>query len=185
MARELSDIIAEVEMHADKGINISQRTLFISGDINSDQVQKIDAGLIALAADSSDPITIKISSEGGSPYDAFAIIGLMTASGLHITTVGFGAIMSAATIILAAGNVRKLSRYAWIMHHAESYEVDGDHHMIKDYVIQSEREEKVWCRTMQLLTKKDWKFWYRKGLKTNFYMSPKEALEHGVVDEII
>ena len=62
-------------------------------------------------------ITIRLHSEGGSVYEALAIVGRIEKCKCQIITEGYGAIMSAATLILASGDKRRISRLAWFMVH--------------------------------------------------------------------
>ena len=67
-------------------------------------------------------ITVKINSLGGDVNHALAIYDLLEEHGAEITTQIIGLCASAATLIAAAGNVRKMSRNAlFLIHQCSSY----------------------------------------------------------------
>jgi ATP-dependent protease ClpP protease subunit len=55
----------------------------------------------------------------------------------------------------------------------------------KEEVDQVEKQERQWCLWMSELSNKDAEFWYSQTYKKNFYLTPDQCLEYGVIDEII
>ena len=181
------DNAEKLELHLKylfEGVNFKDRVITISEEIEDPLFLRIDAALTEMESHSRKAITIRINSDGGSPYCAAAIVGRMKASKCQINTEGYGRMMSAATLILAAGKVRKVSFMAWFMWHESSYGVEGRHSEVKTIVEQQEKEETSWAEWMTRFTKKDKKFWYDTA-KKDTYLSPNELLSYGVVDEII
>ena len=102
----------------DKGIDLKNRSIRISEEIDEFETPaKIDAALTDMESHSKKGITIKIISPGGSTYGALAIVDRIRMSKCKIVTVCLGQVMSAASLILAAGDKRIIGRYAWVMHH--------------------------------------------------------------------
>ena len=118
-------------------------------------------------------------------YEAIAIVGRMKASPCVIVTEGYGMVMSAATMLLAAGTLRKVSKYCWFMHHESAYQVGGRHSEIKAYVAQAEKEELVWAQWMAELTKKKAAFWQQTGTHIDAYFTAEQLVKLGVADELI
>lgn len=175
----------ELSLIIERGISLASRSITISCDIDENLFLLIDAGLTEMERQSTKkPITIKINSQGGSMYDALAIVGRMKNSKCHIVTEGYGSIMSAATILLAAGDTRKISKFAWFVHHEAGYTIDGRHSHIKEHVAQMEREEKTWARWMEELTSTPAEMWVEFAIKSDAHFSPHDLLELGVVDLI-
>ena len=169
----------------EQGVNFQQRTILISEEIDADTFKKIDAAITEMESESGRAITIKINSVGGSVYDALAIIGRMNASKCNINTEGYGAVMSAAVAILAAGKKRKISASSWVMVHQSHYEIAGRVEDHKAYLEQAAREEEQWAEIMAVnshTTKYDWLEMCRKK---DHYMTPAELLETGAIDEVI
>lgn len=169
----------------DYGVDFQRRTINLTGDVDEEMFTKLDAALNEMEAESRATITIKINSPGGYVYQAMAIVGRIRQSKCHIVTCGYGAVMSAATLILASGNKRQISKHAWFMHHESQYGVEGRHSSNKAAGAQAEREEKQWAEWMAGFSKKNKEFWYKNGTNVDSYFSADELLELGVVDELI
>ena len=93
----------------DQAINFKDRVITIDSDIDGELFAWIDAALTELESHSRKAITVRIRSEGGDVYKALAIIGRLKKSKCQIVTEGYGCIMSAATMILACGDIRRIS----------------------------------------------------------------------------
>ena len=169
----------------DQGVDLQGRVINLTGAIDEDAFRVVDAALSTMEAESKSTVTVKINSPGGEVYQALAIVGRLRESKCNIVTVGYGAVMSAAVLVLACGNRRKMSRYAWFMHHEMSYGIeDGRHSEIKAMVSQAEREQELWCQYMAEFTKKQAKFWNETGLTKDTYFTASELEKLGVVDEV-
>ena len=192
---ELEKLKFHIEQNLDNGMDFDNRTIRITGTIGSFDPMSSDdyydyshleVALSEMERRSIElPVTIKINSFGGSVYDALAIVGRLKASPCHIITEGYGAIMSAATLILMCGDHRKLSTYAVCMFHSAQYGVGGDHEMIKEQVQQAEKEEKLWAQYYSEFSNKTQKFWLTKVRKTEYYPLAEDMLKMEAVDELI
>jgi ATP-dependent Clp endopeptidase proteolytic subunit ClpP len=167
------------------GVNFQQRTILISEDIDSETFKKVDAALTEMESESRRTVTIKINSTGGNVYDALAIVGRMKAANCTINTEGYGAVMSAAVAILAAGKRRKISSSSWIMVHQSHYELAGRVEDHKAYLEQAAREEEQWAQIMALHSAVSKDEWLNLCREKDYYMSADELMELGAVDEII
>lgn len=172
--------------HFDHGLNIEERVILITGEIGADTVfEHVDASITALERESKQPITVRIYSGGGGLYEASAIVGRLTSSVCDIYTEGYGSIMSAAVLILACGDTRRISKYATCMHHEAATHFYGKTAGLKEDIEQMEREEHQraeWLAEFSKLSAEDWR---AMGVKRDYYMTAEECLEAGIVDEII
>lgn len=134
---------------------------------------------------SHEPITIRINSFGGDVYSALAVVGRMKISPCQIVTEAHGAVMSAATAILAAGKPRKMSEFSWGLFHEASYSAEGRHSDVRAQVKQSEREERSWAVFMSKHSVQGVQFWSELVKKGDRYFTAKQMLDLGVIDEII
>jgi len=166
------------------GVNFKERIITVSDEIAEGSFDLVDAALQEMEAESRKPITIRIKSPGGSVYEAIAMVGRIKASPCKIITEGYGMVMSAATMLLASGATRRVSKYTWFMHHESAYTVGGRHSEVKAYVAQAEREEQVWAIWMAELTGKPAKFWATKGVSVDAYFTAAQLVELGVADEV-
>lgn len=180
---------SQLEIHLealfDRGINFRDRIITISQEIDAELFLLVDGAITEMEAHNRRAITIRINSEGGSVYDALAIVGRLQNSKCKIITEGYGCIMSAAVLVLACGKERKISNLAWFMTHESAYEVSGRHTEIKDYVKQAEREEVQWAECMAKYSTQDSKFWRDIQHRKDTYFNAQELLQIGVVDEVI
>ncbi len=167
------------------GVNVTARTIQLVGDICEESFTSLDTALTILEQESKAAVTIKINSLGGSVYDAMGIIGRMKASKCKIITEGYGSVMSAAILIMAAGDKRRMSKYATAMWHECSYSSEGTHTQNKHFQTQMEREEKMGAEMMDRFTGTPAKFWLTEGkLGKDLYLSAEECETLGVVDEV-
>lgn len=166
-------------------VDVKSRTIRIVGEIGGmASFEFLDSALSVLESESRKAIKIKINSPGGHVYEALAMVGRMRNSSCQIITEGYGQIMSAATLLLAAGDIRKMSRYAMFMYHESSYALRGRHSNIKEELEQMEREEDLWAMWMEELTKTSAKEWRALAHKKDLYLTAEECAAFGVVDKI-
>ena len=166
------------------GIDFANRSITLTETIEFPMFDFVDAAMSRFELENDKDIKIKIHSMGGSVYDALGIVGRLKNSPCKIITEGYGCVMSAATIILACGDTRRMSEYGWFMHHESNYSVEGKHSEVKSFAEQIDKEEKQWAEAMAKFTKKDVDFWLNTGVGLDEYVYPEELLEYGVVDEI-
>lgn len=174
-----------VDWLLETGINFKDRVVLLTGDIEDGSFNLIDAALSEMERDSKRGVTIRINCPGGSVYEALAIVGRMQASRCYITTEGYGQIMSSASLVLAAGSKRRMSKYAFFMHHCSSYSTGGKHTEVLAQVAQFEREERIWSDWMSKFSNQSADFWYNSGSLSDLYLTAAECLSMGVIDEII
>lgn len=165
-------------------VDFKNRIISITGDIDKETFEVFEAAMTEMESQSRSTITIKINSPGGEVYQALAIVGRLKESKCNVVTRGYGHIMSAATLILAAGNKRYVSKFAFFMHHESSYEVEGKHSDVKNEVRQMELEEQHWAGWMSEFTSKTKEFWSKTGVGSNAYFSAAQLVKLGVADEL-
>lgn len=165
-------------------VDFKNRIIVLSGDIDANAFEIVEAAMTEMESQSRKSITFKINSPGGEVYQALAIVGRMRESKCRIITKGYGHMMSAATLLLAAGNDRSASKYSFFMHHEASYGLEGKHSDIKNEVRQMETEEEYWAEWMAEFTSKDKKFWKKKGVGVNAYYTATDLIDLGVVDRV-
>jgi ATP-dependent protease ClpP protease subunit len=177
------------QLHLDylfeKGVNFKERTILINSDINDDVFSLVEAALSEMESYNRSAITIRISSDGGDVFAALAIVGRIKRTKCKIITEGYGRIMSAATLILACGDERLISRYACFMHHEASYELEGRHSYIKAEMNNLDKMEELWAQWMADFSKKSKKFYLEEAKHTDKYWDPEQLLEYGIVDKVI
>ena len=171
------------------------RTMALFGDVDEEKSLDLIVGLLSLTEFSDkeppyDPIKFYISTYGGSADEMFAIYDMMSIlkGKCEIETVGLGKVMSAGTLLLAAGTKgkRKIGRHCRVMIHAVAAGSAGELHDIENevksikhiqemYIGALARETCMTKRTIQKLLDR----------RVNVYLTAEEAVEYGIADEII
>jgi ATP-dependent Clp protease, protease subunit len=168
-----------------QGVNLEARVITVEGDIDDGYFSYLDGAMSALElTDTEAPITIRLFTPGGSVHAGWAMVARIESSPCDVIVEGFGAVMSMGTVILAAGDKRRISRHASFMYHCSSYGIADKHSQVKHYVKQAEKEELHVARYMSERSKKPVAFWKKLGADVDAYLTPEELLEIGIIDEI-
>ena len=86
------------------GVCFRTRRIFLFGGIEEDTVGRAIRALYAMASlDEKKPITLFLSSYGGSLDDSMGLVDVMRLMSCPVRTVAIGKCMSAAPLIIAAG----------------------------------------------------------------------------------
>ena len=105
---------------------------YLNGEIDSENVGKAIKWILDADLQTKPKKTLKlyINSVGGDLYEAFALIDVMKNSYHNISTVGVGAIMSAALLIFASGKqgMRYIGKNTGIMNHQHSDAIESKMH---------------------------------------------------------
>ena len=136
------------------------------------------------------PFEIIISTNGGNADEMFAIYDTMRwiREGVEIETFGLGKVMSAGTLLLAAGTKgkRKIGKHCRVMIHSVIGGSIGPMHQLDNEMkeVKSIQESyiKAICEETNLTERK------LRGLlkkKVNVYLTAEEAVEHGFADIIV
>lgn len=169
----------------ERGLDLADRRVQLVGIVDEQMFKALDAHLSVLEAESNEPITVVLNSSGGHAYDGHALAARIRSSPCQITVKGYGAVMSAATLILAAGHKRELSKYAIVMIHESSAEFAGKSLEMKHYAKWCVREEVIYCNMMAELTGTQSDVWKKIiGSGRDQYFDAEEILKLGLVDRL-
>ena len=176
--------------------------MLLQGEVNEEKAGEIISGFLALADLKPpkeelkngempyDPITMYVSTYGGSADEMFAIFDIMNhcKKSCHIETIGIGKVMSAGTLILAAGTKgkRKISRNCRVMLHQVSAGTFGPLFNMTTEIdaIQSLQDQYINAMvSCTNLSKRKLKSLLNE--RVNVYLTAEEAIEYGLADEII
>lgn len=182
---ELEKLALHLEHLFDKNVNFKERIITVAEDITPQLFLKFDAALSEMESHSRKAVTIRLFSEGGDEYSSMAIVGRFKNSPCKVIVEGYGQIASAATLIFAAGDHRRISKHAIFMHHEGSYEINDKHQNVKATVEHLENLEKLWASWMAQYSNKSKNFYYESAKHTDKYWSPEYLIKLGLADEII
>lgn len=181
----ISQIDVRLKYLFEHGVNFKSRSITLDAEIERGAFRLVDAALSEFESDSRKSVLIKLNSPGGSVYDAMAIVGRLRASKCQVITEGYGHIMSAAALIFACGDKRRISEYATFMVHETNYEVEGTHSSIVEHVKQADAELKSWAESMAQFTHLSATDWLNRIHKKDLFITPSQCLELGIADVII
>ena len=166
---------------------LKDRIIFLGEDVNSHTANLIVAQLLFLAhEDPKKDIKLYINSPGGSVYDGLAIIDTMNFIQPDVQTIGVGLQASMGAMLLSCG--AKGKRYilpnSRVMIHQPSSGTEGkitDQEIaLKEGIFLKKRLAEIFAKN----TGKDIKT-VEKDMDRDNWMSAEEALQYGIIDEIV
>ncbi|MBL6798089.1 MAG: ATP-dependent Clp endopeptidase proteolytic subunit ClpP [Synechococcus sp. BS307-5m-G39] len=166
---------------------LRERIIFLGEAVTSESANRIVAQLLFLEAeDPEKDIFLYINSPGGSVYDGLGIFDTMQHIKPDVQTVCVGLAASMGAFLLCAGAKGKRSslRHSRIMIHQP---LGGARGQASDIRIQADEilflksrlNQELAERTSQPLTK------IQEDTDRDFFMSPQEAVEYGLIDSVI
>lgn len=166
---------------------LKDRIIFLTGEINDLTADLVVAQLIFLEAEDPDKdIYMYINSPGGSVSAGMAIYDTMQYVKCDVSTICIGLAASMGAFLLAAGTKgkRKALPNAEIMIHQP---LGGAQGQATDIEIQAKQILKIKEKMSKILSENTGKPIEQVKMDTerDHYMSSQEALEYGVVDEVI
>ncbi|MHA2063669.1 MAG: ClpP family protease [Candidatus Thorarchaeota archaeon] len=173
----------------DYGIDPRRKRLFLYEDIDEISIGRFIQGLVILADENTDkPIEILMSSCGGCEYEMLAAYDMMRSLvDVRIVVKAIGKIMSAAPLILAAGDERLAYPNTQFMVHESWYGMEERHNNARVTVAHFEAVTKLWAERMAERTNLTAKQWLALTEKTgrDKYFDAEQALKYGLIDKII
>lgn len=160
------------------------RIIFLNTEINDDTASIIQAQLLYLASiNDTEDISLYINSPGGSVTAGLAIYDTMQLIKPNVNTICVGMAASMGAILLCAGHKRSILPHSRVMIHQPSGGAIGQ---ASDILIAAKEIEKckeelarlVSTHSHQDITK------VLVDMDRDYWMSAKEAVEYGLVDEV-
>jgi len=163
-------------------------TFRLYGEVDSLSMERLRVSTARYAvAYPKAPITLIISSPGGSVYDGWVLfdhLRALSADGHKITTVVRGMAASMAAVLAQAGDVRIIGPESFLMIHEPSSVAWGKTSALLDEVAMMKRlrqqMEQVFARRSKLSASEIKK----RTLKFDWYVSAKESKAFGFADRI-
>ena len=167
-------------------LSFKSRFVLLFGEINHAVARATCERLIALAQQSDAPIRMLISSPGGHVESGDAIHDVIRFINAPVTTIGTGWVASAGThIFLAAEKERRvcLPNTRFMIHQP----LGGAGGPQTDIAIQAKEILRTRERIARTIAKQTGKSYEKviTDMERDFWMSPKEAIEYGIVARII
>ena len=166
---------------------LKSRQIVVSGEVNSDLVEKIVKQLLVLEADSNKPIYLYIDSPGGSIDDGFGLYDVIRFINAPVYTVGMGLIASmGVTLFLSVPKERRFSlpNSHFLIHQPL---MSGSRGVATDIEITAQEITKARETLTKLIseaTGKDFES-VKKDTERDHWLTAQEALDYGIVGKII
>ena len=165
---------------------LKDRIIILSGEINDSISNSIVAQLLYLDSINHDEISLYINSPGGSITSGMAIYDTMNFISSKVSTICIGMAASMAAFLLSSGEkgMRYCLENAEVMIHQPLGGAQGQATEIK---IAAERILKLKKKLNKILADNTGKALERieNDTERDYFMDSNEALEYGIVDEIL
>jgi len=164
----------------------TNRDIFVFGRLENEVALPTIKKLLKLnERDPKKPINLYVNSSGGNGYNADGIIAVMHSISAPVNTICLGHALSGACEILASGTgVRSAYEFATLMFHQTLWEAEGDITNLEIQAVQGRRFREAQIELLHRASGQT-KEKIRKDIERDFYLSTKEALEYGLIDEVI
>lgn len=166
---------------------LKNRIIMLGTQVNSQSANLIVAQLLFLdREDSERRIQMYINSPGGEVYAGMAIYDAMQEVNAPVSTVAVGMAASFGTVVLAAGNagMRHSLPHSTIHMHQP---LGGAQGQVTDMRITVDHFQFLKEELIQIFVKHTGQDPERleKDMDRDFYMNPQQALEYGLIDEVL
>ena len=192
MVKEYRVINEELQEEKLPSINFMDEKLFksrsisIFGQINEKIARTVTEQLLALSAESDEPITMYISSPGGHVESGDVIYDMIKFIKPEVRIIGTGWVASAATNIYLAA--KKENRYSlpntrYLVHQPSG----GSQGVATDIKIQAEQIVKTKARINKIIADETGRSIEQVEQDTDrdYWMSVEEAIEYGIVSKVV
>lgn len=173
------------------GIDAETKSFHLVGDIDESALARTYVAVMALkdVGDESTPLTVFLTTNGGSVVDGLGIYDLLTNAGCPVTIAVVGYAFSMGSVILQAATTRVLMPNSYIMAHWGIRQQLAYHP--DDWKANDEFNSAVAGRADQILYKrikrKKKSFTldaFKKKTAADWYLTPAQAVEWGLADRI-
>lgn len=167
---------------------LQDRIIYLGGEITQQVSDIIIIQMLWLNSDNSDkPIDLYINSIGGDVYSGLAIKDIMNSVDCKVNTVGLGMCASMGAYLLAAGTgTRKATQNCRIMIHSVSSGMKGTFQDLEVNYKETQYLQDKMLNDFSIFSKgKCIKQTFEALVERDFFMSPNEAIDYGLIDEVI
>ena len=177
----------ELEAAIEWGIDVRGRRVFLHGDVDESSISTAIRGLYVMSDLEDKPIELFVTSYGGMIDESFALHDVCRTIKVPVHTVALGKCMSAAPLLVAAGEPghRYATENTIFMLHAAAIDLDGSLANVE----QTAKAERTRCEKMDRLlatyTTMDYRHWakFSRG-DIDHYFDAEQALTWGVIDQL-
>jgi ATP-dependent Clp protease protease subunit len=197
MERNVDLTKEEEKVEKEKRQAVSKREFFLNDGVSAGSVKDIITGILEVNRYDAErerrdsdyqrqPIRLIVNTYGGSVYDGFGLVAVIDTSETPVHTYLYGKAMSMGLIIFASGHRRFAHPLGTLMYHQISVGAQDKIEGIEQVIAQSHKLNEAYDNYLLAVSnipKK--KLDQAKKQKQELYMFALEAIEYGLVDEIL
>ena len=181
---------ANYEQFFEHGLDVDSRTMYLGDDCGGGEIDERVAAqaikAIHIFNKSPDkPFHVYLNTLGGCQFNGFAIYDMLKTSPCQVNAYVLGAAMSMGSIILQAADKRFIYPNATIMIHNGSMSVNDNVQTLINWSAFLERSLKTMYDIFAERTGKTANFWKKRCAAADHILTAQEALELGLVDEVV
>ncbi len=167
--------------------------LYITGEINDESFHEFSQALAELEESSFELdenglglVEVELISDGGSAYAALAFYDRIINSHITVNITATGIVASAATLVLAAGDTRRMTTNAWAMVHEDTTDVTKGMMVSKaEAVLRHNRAlETQWNELLESQTDTPVAVWEKLNREETF-LDAETCKKLGLIEEIV
>lgn len=159
--------------------------LYIIGSIDEESFAKFSEELAEIERKSRRVVEVEMNSFGGCGMDALAFYDRIKASKCEINITVYGYVASAAVLVFAACNQRRMGANSWMMVHEDEDTLKNVRtSTVKRQGRQMDRFEEQWCHLLAINSKINSLVW-RKYHAEETYLDAQECLSLGIATKIL
>ena len=187
----------EKEAEKEKVKDTKNRQFYLSAGVSAGSMKPIIEGILEINKHDDEqeeevvgykrkPIKIIVDSFGGSIYDGFGLMGAIDTSKTPVHTYCYSKAMSMGFAIFIMGHQRFATDTATFMYHNGATTIQDCMQGIEENLNQGKRIVGMIDRFVVKYTDLTQKYLDEvKASKINLYLFAEEAIEHGILDEVL
>ena len=170
----------------DEGIDVDNRCIHLFDEIEAKTISKVIKGIqLMLIKNPEAPIAIYLNSFGGDVYSGFGLFDFIQSLNVEVSIYVIGTAMSAATIVLMAGDVRIMYQNSKLMLHTCSGGIEGKSFEIINDADEHKRIHRQMAELYASRTNIKVDKWVKDLKHEDVFLRAEQALEMGLIDKII
>ncbi len=167
---------------------LEDRVIIVHGMVNEDAAYKAVKQLLYLSSLKTSPIKIILNSAGGDVYNGLFIyetVRDLVSKGIEITIEARGLAASMGILLLQSGSKRVATKHTRVMIHEMSDVCTGKTSQIEDETVETKKVNDMLRNMLAERAKKTSEEIEAICKRRDIWMSAQEALEFGLIDEIV
>lgn len=157
--------------------------IYINGEISIESFSEFSKELDSVKGNQR--VEIELTSDGGDAQAALAFYEKIKRHPGDVTITTYGIVASAAVLVLAAGDVRRMSKESWMMVHEDQLDLENLSVSQAEKITKHHRRmEEQWCEILSNVSSTHKGAWENLHKKET-WLSAEECLKLGIIEQVI